>query len=293
MMFHQQDYPCTACKANNAKFILRKQELNIVKCRQCEFVYVNPRVSTNDLLSIYQHNYFNNKKLGYVNYEQEKRLRIKNFERWLTDIKPFLPPTLNIRALDVGCAAGYCLDVMKTKGYNAEGLELDEEMNEELAASGHKVFKKTLSDFYSKEKYSLITMFDVIEHIPDVDDSFDRLNNLLEKDGILVIITPDFNSLQRMIFGKRWFQFKPIEHIQYFTKKSLLKIAKRNNFEIVYHSSCGQYADAEFAINRLNYYGFSFLSKIFKKIFSIFNLKNNFFYTDTGSLLAVFKKVKK
>lgn len=290
MAFHLHDYPCAACNKNDTKFLLRKHDLNIVKCNVCGFVYVNPRVIPEELIAIYRHNYFKNKKYGYVSYEQEKRLRIKNFERWLADTKRFLPPDKNIQALDVGCAAGYCLDVMKKMGYYPEGLELDERMCEDLNAAGHHVSKQTLISFTTDNKYMLITMFDVIEHIPDVDAAFKRLNYLLEDDGILVIVTPNYSSFQRRLFKKRWFQYKPVEHIHYFTKFSLSIFAERNGFDLVYHSSCGQYADSDFILNRLRYYGFSLFAGFFKIIFFLFRVKNNFFYTDTGSLLAVFKK---
>lgn len=269
---------------------MRKHDFNIVKCNECGLVYVNPRATDEELVFIYQHDYFNNKEYGYVSYTQEKRLRIKNFERWLNDIKHLLPVSKDISALDIGCAAGYCLLGMKAKGYYAEGLELDESMYHDLIAAGYTVFQKTIEDFEPTRKYALVTMFDVIEHIPHIDSAFKRIYQLLENNGILVIVTPDYNSFQRKVFGRKWFQFKPIEHIQYFTKETLSIFANRNGFELISCSSSGQYADSEFIINRLKYYGFSFLSTFFKSIFSILRIKNKLFYTDTGSMLAVFKK---
>jgi SAM-dependent methyltransferase len=261
-----------------------------VECSKCGFVYVNPRIVTDELLSLYRHNYFHNKDYGYVSYEQEKRLRIKNFERWLNDTKQFLPPSANIRALDVGCAAGYCLDVMKEKGYDSEGIELDEKMSDDLNAAGYKVAQQPISTFIPADKFLLITMFDVIEHIADIDAAFNRIYQLLENEGILVIVTPDHNSFQRKLFGKKWFQYKPVEHINYFTRKTISVFAERNGFTLISHTSSRQYADTEFILNRLSYYGYSFLTNIFKTLFSILRFKNKFFYTDTGSLLAVFRK---
>ncbi len=104
------------------------------------------------------------------------------------------------------------------------------------------------------------------------------------------MVTPNYASLQSKIFGKKWFQYKPIEHIQYFTKRSLRSFADRNNLKMVFSNRCGQYTDTQFIINRLNYYHFPFLAKIFTKLFSIFKIKNHFFYLDTGSLFVVFKK---
>jgi 2-polyprenyl-3-methyl-5-hydroxy-6-metoxy-1,4-benzoquinol methylase len=289
MEFILEKYPCSLCNADSTSTLLNKQGFSIVKCDHCGFVYVNPRVKNEQLAVIYEHSYFRNKDYGYVSYEQEKNLRLKNFERWLNDATPFITAGKTVLALDVGCAAGYCLDVMKQKGWDTEGLELDEEMCGILQKNGYAVSKTHLEDFNTGNRYNMITLFDVIEHIPHIDTAFRKLHSLLAEGGVVVMVTPNHNSFQRRLFGKKWFQYKPIEHIQYFTKQSLNEFAERNGLEMIHCSSCGQYADSNFIINRLNYYHFSFFSKFFNRLFSILSLKNRYFYTDTGSLFVVFK----
>lgn len=290
MQFVKQNYSCSRCKQDNVMPLFVKQGFNIVKCRNCSFVYVNPRISDEQLGKIYQQNYFANKDYGYSGYAQEKLLRVKNFERWLGDSKAFIKDDSSIKALDIGCAAGYCLEVMQGKGWQVEGLELDEKMCEDLNAKGFNVHLKLLEHFETDQKYTVITLFDVIEHIPDVDAAFQQLHKITNDDGIVVMVTPDHNSLQRKIMGRRWFQYKPIEHIQYFTKESITTFAERNNFEAVCISNCGQYADIDFLINRLRYYHFSFPAFLIKGVLKLLNIKNRFFYIDTGSLFVVFKK---
>lgn len=290
MQFVKQNYSCARCKQDNTLPLFVKQGFTIVKCRNCNFVFVNPRISNEQLEKIYQQNYFSNKDYGYSGYAQEKLLRVKNFERWLGDSKAFIRDEKAVKALDIGCAAGYCLEVMQGKGWHVEGLELDEKMCANLNANGFKVHYKLLEHFETDQKYSIITLFDVIEHIPDVDAAFQQLHKITNDDGIVVMVTPDHNSLQRKIMGRRWFQYKPIEHIQYFTKESITAFAERNNFEAVCISSCGQYADIDFLINRLRYYHFTFPAFLISGVLKLLNIKNRFFYIDTGSLFVVFKK---
>ena len=290
MDFRLKNYSCSLCGKQDTKLLLTKQGFSIVKCGNCDFVYVNPRIENEQLASIYRHNYFKNKDYGYVGYEQEKRLREKNFERWLKNGEPYISTKSPVYALDVGCAAGYCLELMKQKGWKATGLELDEEMCISLEQSGYDISKSLLEDFESENKFSVITLFDVIEHIPNINKSLSNLNSLLTDDGVVIMVTPNYKSFQRRLFGKNWFQYKPIEHIQYFDSRSLKIFAERNGLLIIYQTHCGQYADTQFLLNRLNYYRFTFLSKLFNKIFGILNLKNKFFYTDTGSLFVILKR---
>lgn len=292
MEFTTQHYPCSLCKNENGKTLFVKQDFPIVQCAQCGFVYVDPRINDESLAKLYQHNYFQNKDYGYLNYDQEKRLRIQNFSKWIEDAKPFIPAEKKVTALDVGCAAGYCLTVMKEKGWEAEGLELDEELCAALQKNGLPVFNTSLEIFQPSKLYDVITLFDVIEHIPGVDKAFQKLGELLTEDGIVVMVTPDHNSLQRKIAGKKWFQYKPIEHIQYFTLDTLTRFAERNGLEIVQHKRSGQYADVDFINNRLKYYRFTFLSTVFSKLTGLLRLKHKMFYTDTGSLFVVLKKIR-
>ena len=290
MEFTLKNYACSLCKKEDTKRLLTKQHFFIVKCRQCGFVYVNPRVENRQLAGIYQHFYFKNKDYGYVGYEQEKRLRVKNFERWLNDAAKFIPPVSPVFSLDVGCAAGYCLELMHNKGWIAKGLELDEDMCNSLQQSGYHIINSSIEEFQTDDRYSVITLFDVIEHIPNIDAAFSKLNALLAPDGVIIMVTPDYNSFQRKWFGKHWFQYKPIEHIQYFDKQSLKIFAERNDLTVIYHAACGQYADIDFLINRLHYYHFTFLAKIVNTIGQILRIKDKCFYTDTGSLFVILKR---
>lgn len=289
MEFTLKKYSCSLCNKSETRLLLNKQGFNIVKCTHCGFVYVNPRVEDKQLFTIYQHSYFKNKDYGYDGYEQEKRLRIKNFERWLNVAADYTPETSTLYSLDIGCAAGYCMEVMKKRCWVAKGLELDDEMCEHLESNGFDYSRQSIEEFETGQKYSVITLFDVIEHIPNIDKAFGKLKSLLAADGIVIMVTPNHNSLQRKILGKRWFQYKPIEHVQYFDRNSLKAFADRNGLKMVHYTNCGQYADTQFLVNRLSYYHFTFLSKLLGKIFNLFRLGKRFFYTDTGSLFVIFK----
>ncbi len=290
MEFTLKNYSCSSCNNDKTDLLLTKQGFSIVKCSNCGFVYVNPRIENEQLKAIYQHNYFRNKDYGYLSYSQEKRLRIKNFERWLNDANKYIVATRPVQALDIGCAAGYCMELMASKGWEVTGLELDDDMCIALKEKGFDVYSSLLQDYETGRKFSVITLFDVIEHIPEIDEVFRKLNLLLSDDGVVIIVTPDHDSFQRKLLGKRWFQYKPIEHIQYFNRKSLKEFAERNGLQIVHQTNCGQYADTLFLINRLSYYQFTFLAKLLNKLSGILRLKNRLFYTDTGSLFVILKR---
>ena len=252
-------------------------------------VYVNPRISNENLYSIYTDQYFHGEESYYQDYELTASLRLKTFRRWYKEIQQYLKTTEGT-ALDIGCAAGYFLEVSVENGWQTEGIELEKEMRACVKEKGYIVYDAPLEYFNSEKKYSLITLFDVFEHLPNLHVNIEKLTQILDDNGSIALVTPDFNSFQRKLFGKRWFQFKPKEHIQYFTLQTLQKAVRPFGLEIIHHSTSGQYADTFFLYNRLKCDGFTFLANIFNSLINFLGLSGKSWYADTGSMLVILQK---
>jgi 2-polyprenyl-3-methyl-5-hydroxy-6-metoxy-1,4-benzoquinol methylase len=292
LTFNHQSYPCSVCGSSRftEKYLIKG--FHIVQCSDCEFVYVNPRIKTEELYKLYSSDYFNNTQFGYENYELNARLRVMTFEKWYSLIVPFLGKERE-KALDIGCAAGDFIEVLQRNNWkNVEGIELDPTMITKLKQKNIPVSTTPLEKVEVTRKYHLITLFDVVEHLPGLTEAIQKLHDLLEEDGVIALITPDYSSTQRKLFGKRWFQFKPYEHIQYFTPSTLARALKPHGLKIVHHSASGQCADAEFLGSRLERYNFKVLASLFNGVTGLFGLKNKAWYADTGSMFVIIKHEK-
>jgi len=289
-------YPCPVCSATATRPRYTVAGFSIVSCTSCGIAYVNPRIKTDDLFNIYRNEYFNRgrqgSESGYENYELTASLRIKTFNKWYSDIKRFLPsPHADANALDIGCAAGYFLELLKKDGWcHVEGIELDTRMLQGLKSRGFEVSGLPLEQFAPLRRYRLITLFDVLEHLPDINNDFAKLSTMLDDNGIIALVTPDFNSFQRRLFGRRWFQFKPREHIYYFDRSTLSRLAEKHGFEILSCSRSGQFADFDFLHDRLAKYRFPLFDKLFSIVCSLLSLKKSYWYMDTGSMFGVLRK---
>ena len=113
---------CPLCNKNDYRQKYRIDSWNIVKCNYCDFVYVNPRLQKKELLKIYTDNYFDNTDVGYFHYKENKELRKKNFQKWIDDSVNFLGHDEDRNALDIGCAAGYCLEIFSNSFFCKRGL---------------------------------------------------------------------------------------------------------------------------------------------------------------------------
>lgn len=281
---------CPLCNRNDYRQKYRIDSWAIVKCHHCDFVYVNPRLQKKELLKIYKNNYFDNANVGYFHYKENKELRQKNFQKWIDDAASFMTPGENFNALDIGCAAGYCLEVFKDRHWNPFGIELNTEYASQLQQNGYKIYDSPFLDIRFEEKYSIITLFDVVEHLTDLQEHFIKLHSILDNNGVIILITPDYNSLQRKLLGKKWFQFKPIEHINYFSLATFKKLINSAGFKIVNSKKAGQYSNTDFLTDRLKKYKFGFLIPLFNFLVKLLALKNKNLYIDTASLYVVLKK---
>src|SRR5579863_4079653 len=151
MSYQIKEYPCGICNANDTNKLYDLKGFNIVKCNKCDFVYVNPRIADEDLSKLYSSDYFRNWEYGYKDYEATAHLRKKSFEKWYEEIKPFLKVEKG-NVLDIGCASGYFLDVLRNVGWKVQGIELDPKMIEVLETKKIATYTKTFDTFESAEK---------------------------------------------------------------------------------------------------------------------------------------------
>lgn len=285
-----ENIDCPVCAAAGYQQKHALGRWRIVECNNCSFVYVNPRLQKSELLKIYSSNYFDNREFGYYHYTENKELRKKNFQKWISDALPFFKSHQPSKALDIGCAAGYCLEVFQQHSWQPYGIELDKVLASELRMKGFQIFDTPLVQLQTNERFDLISLFDVLEHLTDLDYNMRKMHSLLKEDGVLVLVTPDYGSWQRKLFRRKWFQFKPLEHINYFTLSTLQKLATNNGFQIISSKRSGQFCDTSFLENRLKKYNFRFLLPVFHFVLRLFNQKRKHFYVDTASVYAVLKK---
>lgn len=285
---------CPVCLKDNTKNLFKVRGLQIVKCVECTMVYVNPRLRERSIYEIYEKNYFQRdgytfEDFGYGDYDLTAHLRDQTFKRWYDEALPFLK-VQGGRALDVGCATGRFLMILREKNWQARGIELDKGMCSELKEKGFDVNNMRLDEQDIDTKYDLITLFDVVEHLPNVQSDFKKLHTLLSDEGSIIMVTPNIESVQSKLFGKRWFQLKPREHISYFSPITLKRIAELNGLKVVTSFATGQYADLGFINHRLRRYDFQILSSIFDKFIGLFGLKDRSWYVGTGSTFVILQK---
>lgn len=215
---------CNLCGSEQAFGLHTFGKRKILCCASCSLIYTDP--ATVDLHTRYDDSYSamirNDFRLD-MPHEEYARLMLQK-------IGAFKRPG---RLLDIGCGPGVFLAEARRRGWQGCGVELTEG-NFRYATEILRldVRKGTIEEAgFQDGSFDVITMWDVIEHIPDPSGVLAKIRRLLKDDGLLCIETPNAGSIYRKILGKRWIGFAEPSHIFAFDRKTLAALLEKTGFQ--------------------------------------------------------------
>ncbi|CAM8630809.1 AdoMet_MTases domain containing protein [Comamonadaceae bacterium] len=225
---------CALCTSTSCTHLYPLQRSAIVKCNSCGFCYVNPRMSSDVLKARLQ-------AWAQQDVVDAERLRIAYedhtlalYDRYLKRMRQIVPPG---RLLDVGCSTGALMFAAQQQGWSVEGLEIGE-VSAAYAAQRLQVpvHAQSLYDFVAAPgSYDAIAFLEVIEHLENPVAAVQQLNHWLRPGGVLLVSTPNFDSLFRRLFGTRWWVVNcEEEHIQLFNRHSLEQVLQQHGFDVTW-----------------------------------------------------------
>lgn len=140
--------------------------------------------------------------------------------------------------LDIGCGTAEFLSYMQNKGYDVVGIEPSKIAYEKAISKKLRVYNCGLHEFSEKtRKFDVINMTNVLEHIPNPQQTISECKTLLNRGGIIRVKVPnDFNKLQLEIIENtsrnKWWIAKP-DHINYFNFETLINLLNYEGFEVI------------------------------------------------------------
>ena len=248
--------PCNHCGREVTTGVHNVSRL--VRCVGCGLVYVNPRPALEELERRYERSYFHNSDPtfgGYEDYEGDAKDILRTFRRRMPSLARHLGGA-NPRLLDVGCATGAFLEVAREAGWRGEGVDISEYALSRAQEKGFDVHRGTLPGvLLPAESYDLLTLWDVIEHVPDPTATLAECRRALRPGGILAISTPDAGSLLARVLRGRWLGFRSLdEHLYFFSRRTLSAMLAEAGFEVREIRSAGKYLTLARLVERLRFY---------------------------------------
>lgn len=282
---------CNACGNTQTRPFCPQNGRGLVQCTTCELVFVGEQPDAHELYALYGETYFKNDEsgeVGYTNYLADEPNIRQTAQRRLRFLEQFTS-TRKGRLLDIGCAMGFIMDEAHQRGWQVEGLDVSGYAVEYVKTRfGHSAYHGSILDLDLPESsYDAVTMYDVIEHVPDPKANIEKVAKLLKSGGVYELATPDVGSFPARLTGKRWIGYKLAdEHVYYFSVKTLSQMLNDAGFDVVYVRHVGKYVTLRLFLDRLGFYA-PIISKPLQWLEKAFKVSERSFYVNPFDIVAI------
>ena len=280
---------CPSCNQNNSFLFIEKDFFKYLKCINCDLIYVSPLIKEKKLISMYKNSAYSNSWGKILSNKIEFNFNQNKFNQLLKEINKFKKKKGKI--LDVGSATGQFLDTCRTDGWETSGIELNDYERKISQKKGHIVFdKKIEADYLPNNHFDVVSILEVLEHVYSPVKVVKSINRILKKNGILVIIVPNVESLAANIMQSRCNMFLGMSHINMFSPFTLKNFIEKFSFQEIFKKTIT--SELSVINNYLNmqdpYLG---ESKLKNPLIKNYNEKNIHKFLKGYKIKAIYKKI--
>jgi SAM-dependent methyltransferase len=227
--------------------------VDIFECRSCGLAWWEPPRGGVAPEALYDAGYFEDPGAarGYDDYAGlEPALRV-SFARRIARLGA--PPGAGARLLDVGAAYGFAVSEARRAGWRAFGIEISTAAarRAQAASPGCVVVAHALKTPFPDASFETITLWDVLEHLPDPQAALAELVRLLAPGGVLALSTGDVCSLVARLSGARWHLYTLPEHLFFYSRASLRRLVESHGLSVQRLRADASWYSAAYLLERL------------------------------------------
>lgn len=242
---------CPVCFSAEVWTLTQIRRDVIRACSRCKCRYLATFPDEDELQRLYNSDYFNSSadlQHGYATGDLTVAARKTN-ERRMSVLRGSAPS--QARVLEVGAGTGL-FGHFVSREFEYVGIDLSDQAVRDARSRGLEVYRASLMDFVNTgPSFDALTMFHVFEHLANPHDALGRVKELLKPGGLVILVTPDTESLLCAISGDGWVSYKFPEHLILYSRSALIELLEHSGFEIVSVNADYEYCDHPFLRSRL------------------------------------------
>ncbi|MDD4938185.1 MAG: class I SAM-dependent methyltransferase, partial [Candidatus Shapirobacteria bacterium] len=227
---------CPVCGGTKNKKVFKSKDyrfgnnglFSLVRCKNCDFVYLNPVLKEKDLNKFYGERFYSVSN-GLID-NLTKVISLISNRIYLSEIRKGVKVK---HILDVGCGTGDLISFFKKNGYSVRGLEINKSAKAFVKENvfGEISFTTLKKASFKKNSFDVVTANHVLEHVYDLKKFLNEIKMFLKKNGCFYLKVPNFGYWEYKVFGKYSYALEVPRHMYFFDKKSLKNLLISNGFK--------------------------------------------------------------
>jgi 2-polyprenyl-3-methyl-5-hydroxy-6-metoxy-1,4-benzoquinol methylase len=232
---------CPICHGKNFTYqfscvdhTVSHETFQINKCDSCGFLVTSPRPDADELGKYYlSDEYVSHSKHATTLFDKLYKLTRHFTIQWkfnlvIKNIEAKNPGS--IRLLDVGCGTGEFLKKCKENGFKIAGVEPSETARAYAVSLLKDNIEPNLDSITGA--FDVITLWHVLEHIPDLNAYIENLRNRLNKNGTMFIAVPNHKSEDARKYKNHWAAYDVPRHLWHFNKLTIKRLLQNHSLSI-------------------------------------------------------------
>ncbi|MCF7566754.1 class I SAM-dependent methyltransferase [Sabulilitoribacter arenilitoris] len=135
--------------------------------------------------------------------------------------------------LDVGCGTGDFLEIAKKNNWQVSGIEPNNQAREIAnKKTNNSVFETDKLLIFDANSFDVITLWHVLEHLPNLEDHVSIFKKLLKPNGALIIAVPNYKSYDAKYYKQFWAAYDVPRHLWHFNQASISKLVSKQSFKV-------------------------------------------------------------
>ena len=208
-----------------------KETFELYRDETLDLVFTHPQPDENSLPKYYESD-------DYISHTDGKRSVFEKAYHFVKGIA--LKNKLDLinslqdskgKLLDIGSGTGEFLNVAKEDGWEIIGVEPSSKAKAIAIKKGVSFIDNT--NLLEDQSFDVITMWHVLEHVPNIENQIKELKRLLKPNGTILIAVPNFNSFDAKYYDVFWAAYDVPRHLWHFSKTAIKALFQKQDLELI------------------------------------------------------------
>jgi len=232
---------CPVCKAssfsnylNVEDYTVSHKEFTIQQCNSCYFLFTNPRPPEDEIGKYYQSE-------EYISHHDESKTMMSKVYKMVRNytiggkikmVNALQPKKGSL--LDIGCGTGNFIEACKKDGWKINATEPDPEARNVASARTELNIHESINSLgLQGQKFDLITMWHVLEHVHRLNETIEWLKLHLTENGKIIIAVPNPQSFDAAKYSHYWAAYDVPRHLYHFTRNTMKKLMENHGLQVI------------------------------------------------------------